>query len=152
MRKILVIFAVVLLHAGCMESKKSQNPELLIKILEDERLDVVLEMAKKTLKPENGQFKAGSNYPETWIRDFATFIEIALEVNDKEIIKERLMLFFDFQGEQIVFTASREVSYENVDVDMCIYWNNDGQLLPGSYQVHLYADGHEIGTSSFGLR
>jgi len=51
------------------------------------------------LKPESGQFKAGSNYPETWIRDFATFIEIALEVNAKEIIKERLMLFFDFQGE-----------------------------------------------------
>ena len=99
MRKILIIIAVVLLHVGCMESNKSQNTELLKKILEDERLDVVLEMAERTLKPESGDFKAGSNYPETWIRDFATFIEIALEVNSKEIIKERLMLFFDFQGE-----------------------------------------------------
>ena len=60
--------------------------------------------------------------------------------------------YFDYQGEQTVYSASREVSYENVDVDMCIYWNNDGQLLPGSYKVHLYADGHEIGSSSFGLR
>ena len=60
--------------------------------------------------------------------------------------------FFDFQGEQIECTASREVSYENVDVDMCIFWNNDGQLVPGTYKVHLYADGNEIGNSSFGLR
>jgi hypothetical protein len=60
--------------------------------------------------------------------------------------------FFDYQGEQIVCTASREVSYENLDVDMCIYWNNDGQLVPGKYKVYLYADGYEIGTSGFGLR
>ena len=99
MRKILVIITVLLLHVGCTNVKKSQNPELQKIILEDERLEVVLEMAKRTLKPESGDFKAGSNYPETWIRDFATFIEIALEVNSKEMIKERLMLFFDFQGD-----------------------------------------------------
>jgi hypothetical protein len=73
-------------------------------------------------------------------------------VRPDDIILTSGVNFFDFQGEQIVFTASREVSYENVDVDMCIFWNNDGQLVPGTYQVHLYADGHEIGTSSFGLR
>ena len=60
--------------------------------------------------------------------------------------------FFDFKGEQIVYTTSREVSYENVDVDMCIYWSNDGQLVPGTYKIHLFADGNEIGTSGFGLR
>ncbi len=60
--------------------------------------------------------------------------------------------FFDFEGEQIVFTASREVSYENVDVDLCIYWQNDGQLVPGSYDVNLYADGHLIGSTTFALR
>ena len=59
---------------------------------------------------------------------------------------------FDFEGEQIVYTASREVNYENVDVELCIYWNNDGQLVPGSYNVRLFADGHEIGVSSFALK
>ena len=99
MRKTLIFIAVVLLQSGCSNVDKSQNSELSKIILEDERLDVVLAMAKKTLTPADGEFKAGSNYPETWIRDFATFIEIALEVNSKEMIKERLMLFFDFQGE-----------------------------------------------------
>lgn len=59
---------------------------------------------------------------------------------------------FEFQGEQIVYSEKREVEYENVDVDMCIYWTNDGQLIPGSYQVTLYAEGNEIGSSSFALK
>ena len=60
--------------------------------------------------------------------------------------------FFDFQGEQIVYSASREVSYENVDVDMCIYWNNDGQLIPGPYRVELFCEGSRIGSSSFAMK
>ena len=60
--------------------------------------------------------------------------------------------YFDFEGVQTLFTASREVSYENVDVDMCIYWQNDGQLVPGDYNLVLYADGHEIGSTSFALK
>ena len=103
MKTTVFIFLTIIMLVGCKEKKspKSQNKEIEIakKIANDERLDIVLDMAKKTLKPESGQFKAGSNYPETWIRDYATFIEIALEVNSKEIIQERLMLFFDFQGE-----------------------------------------------------
>jgi hypothetical protein len=73
-------------------------------------------------------------------------------VRPDDVILTSGVNFFDFQGEQIVYSASREVSYENVDVDMCIYWDNDGQLVPGTYQLHLYADGNEIGSSSFGLR
>ena len=60
--------------------------------------------------------------------------------------------FFDFEGEQIVYTASREVSYENIDVDMCLYWQNDGQLVPGTFNLTLYAGGHEIGSITFALK
>lgn len=60
--------------------------------------------------------------------------------------------FFDFEGEQIVYTASRDVSYENVDVDMCIYWQNDGQLVPGTFELSLYADGNMIGSTTFALK
>jgi flagellar basal body-associated protein FliL len=60
--------------------------------------------------------------------------------------------FFDFEGQQIVYTASREVSYENVDVDLCLYWQNDGQLIPGTYSLTLYAGGHMIGSTTFALK
>jgi hypothetical protein len=60
--------------------------------------------------------------------------------------------FVEVEGEQVVYTASREVNYENVDVELCIFWNNDGQLVPGSYTLDLFADGHSIGSSSFALK
>ena len=97
-KNIVVAITLLAIIVGCSQTNKPQNSELANKILEDKRLDTVFEMAKNTLNPEGGEFKAGSNYPETWIRDFATFVEIALEVNSEEVIKERLLLFFDFQG------------------------------------------------------
>lgn len=99
MRNLVVVFIIITFLLACSESKKAQNSELAQTILKDNRLDTVFQMAKETLYPKDGNFNAGSNYPETWIRDFATFIEVALEVNSKEVIKERLLLFFDFQGE-----------------------------------------------------
>lgn len=59
---------------------------------------------------------------------------------------------FEFQGEQIVFSASREVQYENVDVELCIFWTNDGQLIPGTYKLNIYADNNEIGSTTFTLK
>jgi hypothetical protein len=59
---------------------------------------------------------------------------------------------FEFQGEQIVFSASREVQYENVDIELCIFWTNDGQLIPGTYRVNIYADGNDIGSTTFALK
>ena len=69
-----------------------------------------------------------------------------------DVILTSGVYYVDIEGEQMVYTASREVTYENIDVDLCIFWNNDGQLVPGSYTVNLYADGHNIGTSSFAMK
>jgi len=60
--------------------------------------------------------------------------------------------FFDFEGEQIVYTASREIEYENTDIDLCIFWTNDGQLVVGNYDVSLYAEGNQIGSTTFSLK
>lgn len=99
MKNLVLVIAFATSLAGCSTSEKSPDSALKKAILEDSRLDMVYEMARETLKPQDGNFKAGSNYPEIWIRDFATFVEVALEVNSKEVIKERLLLFFDFQGD-----------------------------------------------------
>ncbi|TWO34674.1 hypothetical protein E1J38_002115 [Seonamhaeicola sediminis] len=104
MKKLSTITLVFLLILSCSKSKnetkqeKDPRLELAETILADKRLDTVLAMAERTLQPKDGNFNAGSNYPETWIRDFSTFVEVALEVNSKEMIKERILLFFDFQG------------------------------------------------------
>jgi hypothetical protein len=54
---------------------------------------------------------------------------------------------FKAGDEMLVFSAKREVMYENEDVDMCIYWDNNGQLIEGTYTVELYADDNLIGTT-----
>lgn len=69
-----------------------------------------------------------------------------------EVILTSGVNLFEFQGEQIVFTASREVQYENADIELCIFWTNDGQLTPGTYKVNIYAEGNEIGNTTFALK
>jgi hypothetical protein len=59
---------------------------------------------------------------------------------------------FEYNGEMIVYSAVRELEYENKDIDMCIYWENAEALIPGIYTVILYADGYEIGYATFALK
>lgn len=59
---------------------------------------------------------------------------------------------FNFEGNKIVFSASRDVDYQNSDVEMCIYYDNKGDLLKGKYMVSIYMDGIIIGNSEFSLK
>ncbi len=43
-------------------------------------------------------FSAGDGYGEIWIRDFNTFMELSCEVVDHNLIREKLLTFFNFQG------------------------------------------------------
>eukprot|EP00164_Ancoracysta_twista_P016210 GFYU01027099.1.p1 GENE.GFYU01027099.1~~GFYU01027099.1.p1 ORF type:complete len:462 (-),score=148.91 GFYU01027099.1:23-1408(-) len=54
----------------------------------------VLDMARKLLVDS---FNAGSGYPEVWIRDGMTFLEVAMDVNTHEYVKKSLLPFFSFQ-------------------------------------------------------
>lgn len=61
---------------------------------------------------------------------------------------------FKFEGLKIPFSAMREVEYEGMDLPVSIYWDNAGQsaLIPGQYTIDLFADGNNIGTTSFEVR
>src|SRR6185436_15652152 len=66
------------------------------RVLADQDLDDVLNRARQLLK--NG-FNAGSGYPEVWIRDFATFMEVSCQVNDPAAIRSALLTLVRFQRE-----------------------------------------------------
>ncbi len=55
-------------------------------------------------------------------------------------------------GEEIPYSANREVTYENNDVPVSIYWDNNGDLVGGNYIIELYEDGKMIGESEFALK
>lgn len=53
---------------------------------------------------------------------------------------------FTYQGKAKGYTESREIDYQNADVDVSIFYSGDG-FLPGTYKVELYMHGNCIGTS-----
>ena len=59
---------------------------------------------------------------------------------------------FPYDGKKIVYSAKRTVAYENKDVDLCIFWDNTGQLIPGNYGVDIFCESKLIGSGNFTLK
>lgn len=58
---------------------------------------------------------------------------------------------FNFRDESIGYSASREIDYQNEDVDVSIYYNGSG-FVGGDYKVELYTGGYILGSTSVSLR
>ncbi len=54
--------------------------------------------------------------------------------------------------DNIVYSAKRELEFDKMDIDMCIYWDAIEELIPGNYTINLYCEGHKIGTSTMTLK
>jgi FtsZ-binding cell division protein ZapB len=61
---------------------------------------------------------------------------------------------FSFEGVRGLYSAKRQVEYQNVPVTGCAYFTvKDGEVLPeGKYIAEVYADKAKIGTTSFELK
>src|SRR5665213_2309310 len=85
---VLVICAGLFLNINASLAQSSKK--LAEKILNEHKLDTVLEKAKKLLSKG---FNAGDGYPQVWIRDLNTFMEISCQVYDHKIIRNNLLTF-----------------------------------------------------------
>jgi hypothetical protein len=62
---------------------------------------------------------------------------------------------FNFNGETLEYTTKQELEYKNQDTYTCLYWTKKSKEDPamvGVYNVMIYADGFEIGRTSFELK
>jgi len=59
---------------------------------------------------------------------------------------------FNYEDDLIVYSAMRQIEYNNKDVDMCIFWKNNQQLIPGKYFIDIFTDGNLIGSTTFSLK
>ena len=61
---------------------------------------------------------------------------------------------FQFEDLKIPYSAMREVVYEGKDLPVAIFWDNSNEpeMMEGEYTVDLFADGNNIGTTTFSLR
>lgn len=80
---------------SAQENKHIDKP-LAEKIKSNEYFNFVKAKALEVMKTG---FNAGDGYREVWIRDYNTFIELAAQVYEKEVLKENLLVFLRMQGE-----------------------------------------------------
>jgi cell division protein FtsB len=58
---------------------------------------------------------------------------------------------FEYKGNKMIFSASRQVDYMNQDIEMCIFLDNTGDFIIGNYSVELYLENNIIGRTNFML-
>ncbi|MCD8569160.1 MAG: hypothetical protein LRY50_12895 [Geovibrio sp.] len=61
---------------------------------------------------------------------------------------------FQFEDLKIPFSVMRQVTYEGNELPVNIFWDNDGEnpFMAGDYTVDVFADGNNIGTTSFSFK
>ena len=80
------------------------------------------------------------------------FVFMRIARPDEFVLNESENNLFNFEGKEIVFTEKREVDYQGKDIDLCIYWTNNQELPVGTYNVDIFTDNKQIGTTSFTLK
>lgn len=80
------------------------------------------------------------------------FVYIRIARPNKEILPNPEGEMFTYLGDTILYSAKREIDYQNKDVEMCIYWTNNGSLSEGVYNVDIFCDGKQIGSDTFLLK
>ena len=58
---------------------------------------------------------------------------------------------FEYKRSKIIYSANRIVDYINQDIEMCIYMDNTGDFIVGTYSVELYLEDNIIGKTTFML-
>ena len=72
---------------------------------------------------------------------------------DKKVLFNNANNVFTLQeGGENIYTDRRFIDYENKDIEVCIFTDNNNRLTAGAYEANVYCDGYLVGTSSFVLK
>ncbi len=59
---------------------------------------------------------------------------------------------FTFNGEQMIYSASREVDYQGEEIEICIFYQGNPPYLKGIYSVEVYTEEAKLGSAELQLR
>ena len=80
------------------------------------------------------------------------FFLVIVKPDKKVLINKTNDTFQTQEGGEIVYTAKRTIEYENKDIELCIFTDNDDRLTAGNYEANVYCEGYLAGTSTFVLK
>lgn len=72
--------------------------------------------------------------------------------NDGVILASSTDNVFKYDGEEVLYSEKREVTYNNQDIEFDIYYEANDDIISGTYKVLLFCEGKEIGNTSFILK
>lgn len=140
----------------------SETKELLTKkVAEAQKLSakgILVEELNSRSKPKNDVDKIAKIRVCFTIRENTVaepgkkMIYLRIQRPDEVVLSSSDAGMFEYQKQSVVYTAKRELEYDNLDIDMCIYWDKSEELMAGTYKITLYAEGYEIGTGSIELK
>lgn len=58
---------------------------------------------------------------------------------------------FEYNGNQMIYSATRTIDYMNQDIDVTIWLDNTGDFVAGNYSAEVFIDGVIIGKTTFML-
>lgn len=68
-----------------------------------------------------------------------------------EILRNNNSGFFTFKGEEIAYSALKQVYYDGKIQSLCVYFINNEELVSGNYTIYIFVDGNQIGSSVINL-
>ncbi|MBQ5875829.1 MAG: hypothetical protein IIW60_08155, partial [Alistipes sp.] len=78
-------------------------------------------------------------------------IYVCIKSPEGYLLTTESMPMFDLNGTRTGYSASREVDYQNEDVDVSVYYKGSG-FIEGAYVVEIYTDSNLVGKGTVPLR
>ena len=71
---------------------------------------------------------------------------------DGILMTQNPMQMFKVAGEEMIYSASREVDYQGSEVEVCIYFSNSEQFVKGVYTLEAYTTETKLGSADLLLK
>jgi hypothetical protein len=84
----------------------------------------------------------------------AKSIYVRIQRPDQILLIQSKNDLFQYEDLRIPYSAMREVTYEGNELPVNIFWDNAGKgpFVLGEYTVDIFADGNNIGTTTFSFK
>ena len=79
-------------------------------------------------------------------------VYIRVKGPDGILMTQNPMQMFTVGGEEMIYSASREVDYQGSEVEVCIYFDNSEQFVKGVYSLEAYTTETKLGSADLLLK
>jgi hypothetical protein len=79
-------------------------------------------------------------------------VHLRVKGPDGILMTENPMQMFTVSGEEMIYSASREVDYQGSEVEVCIYFSNSEQFVKGVYTLEAYTTETKLGSADLLLK